>query len=123
MGAGADRRRVHGAGGQPVAGGPVSRTVERVGRQSDAADAHMLADMVRTDSHQLRPVAGDSPEAEAIEVVARSHKTLIWERTRHGQRLRHALRDYFPAALEASLTCMPVTPWSYWPPPPILGRR
>jgi hypothetical protein len=26
---------------------------------------------------------------------------LIWERTRHTQRLRHALRDYFPAALEA----------------------
>ncbi len=71
------------------------------GAKSDAADAHMLADMVRTDSHQLRPVAGDSAEAEAIKVVARAHKTLIWERTRHTQRLRHALRDYFPAALEA----------------------
>jgi hypothetical protein len=34
-------------------------------------------------------------------VVARVHKTLIWERTRHTQRLRHALREYFPAALEA----------------------
>jgi transposase len=71
------------------------------GAKSDAADAHMLADMVRTDSHQLRPVAGDSAEAEAIKVVTRAHKTLIWERTRHTQRLRHALRDYFPAALEA----------------------
>lgn len=29
------------------------------------------------------------------------HKTMIWERTRHIQRLRHALRDYFPAALVA----------------------
>ena len=71
------------------------------GAKSDAADAHVLADMVRTDSHQLRPVAGDSPEAEAIKVVSRAHKTLIWERTRHTQRLRHALREYFPAALEA----------------------
>jgi transposase len=71
------------------------------GAKSDAADAHMLADMVRTDSHQLRPAAGDSAEAEGIKVVARAHKTLIWERTRHTQRLRHALRDYFPAALEA----------------------
>jgi transposase len=71
------------------------------GAKSDAADAHTLADMVRTDSHQLRPVAGDTPEAEAVKVVARAHKTLIWERTRHTQRLRHALRDYFPAALEA----------------------
>lgn len=71
------------------------------GAKSDAADAHILADMVRTDSHQLRQVAADSPEAEAVKVVARVHKTLIWERTRHTQRLRHALREYFPAALEA----------------------
>lgn len=71
------------------------------GAKSDAADAHMLADMVRTDSHQLRPVAGDSDLAEAMKVVTRAHKTLIWERTRHTQRLRHALRDYFPAALAA----------------------
>jgi transposase len=47
------------------------------GAKSDAADAHLLADMVRTDSHQLRPVAGDSAEAEAIKVVTRTHKTLI----------------------------------------------
>ena len=53
------------------------------GAKSDAADAHTLADMVRTDRHQLRPVAGDSELAEAIKVVARAHKTLIWERTRH----------------------------------------
>ncbi|PXY28417.1 transposase [Prauserella muralis] len=71
------------------------------GAKSDAGDAHVLADMVRTHSHELRPVAGDSARAEAVKVVARTHKTLIWERTRHTQRLRHALRDYFPAALEA----------------------
>src|SRR5436190_7349985 len=41
------------------------------GAKSDAADAHMLADMVRTDSHQLRPVAGDSADAEAVKVVTR----------------------------------------------------
>ena len=61
----------------------------------------MLADMVRTDSHQLRLVAGDSEQAGAVKVVTRMHKTLIWERTRHVQRLRHALGEYFPAALEA----------------------
>ena len=71
------------------------------GAKSDAADAHILAGMVRTDAHQLRPVAGDSAGAEAVKVVARAHKTLIWERTRHTQRLRYALREYFPAALEA----------------------
>jgi len=71
------------------------------GAKSGGGDAHMLADMVRTDSHQLRPAAGDSAEAEAIKVLARTHKTLIWERTRAVQRLRHQLREYFPAALEA----------------------
>jgi transposase len=71
------------------------------GAKSDAGDAHVLADMVRTHAHELRSVAGDSPAVEAVKVVARTHKTLIWERTRHVQRLRHALRDYFPAALAA----------------------
>jgi Transposase/Transposase IS116/IS110/IS902 family len=71
------------------------------GAKSDAGDAHVLADMVRTDSHQLREAAGDSPEAEGIKVLARTHKTMIWERTREVQRLRHQLREYFPAALEA----------------------
>ena len=71
------------------------------GAKSDAADAHVLADMARTHAHELRPVAGDSAQAEAVKVVARTHKTLIWERTRHVQRMRHALRDYFPAALVA----------------------
>ena len=71
------------------------------GAKSDAGDAHVLADMARTHAHELRSVAGDSAQAEAIKVVARTHKTLIWERTRHTQRLRHALRDYFPAALAA----------------------
>jgi hypothetical protein len=71
------------------------------GAKSDTGDAHMLTDMVRTDSHQLRAVAGDTPDAGAVKVVARTHKTLIWERTRQVQRLRHQLRDYFPAALAA----------------------
>jgi transposase len=71
------------------------------GAKSDKGDSHILADMVRTDSHQLRPVAGDSPEAEAIKVAARAHQTLIWERSRHLLRLRAALREYFPGALDA----------------------
>lgn len=71
------------------------------GAKSDAADAHVLADMVRTDAHQLRLIAADSPAAQAIKVVARAHKTLIWERSRQVHRLRYQLRDFFPAALEA----------------------
>ena len=71
------------------------------GAKSDTGDAHVLADMVRTDRHQLRPVASDSVPAAAVKVVTRAHKTLIWERSRHTLRLRHALREFFPAALAA----------------------
>jgi transposase len=71
------------------------------GAKSDAGDAHTLADMVRTDRHQLRAVAGDSAQAQAVKVVARAHQTLIWDRHRHMLRLRSALREFFPAALAA----------------------
>ena len=70
------------------------------GTKSDAGDAKMLADLVRTDRHNHRQVAGDSPDAEAIRVMARGHQNLIWARTRHTNMLRSALREYYPAALE-----------------------
>ena len=71
------------------------------GAKSDRGDAHMLADVVRTDAHQLRPAAGDSLEAEAVKVLARTHKTLIWERAAVVLRLRAQLLEYFPAAVAA----------------------
>ena len=71
------------------------------GAKSDAGDAHALADMVRTDAHQLRPVAGDSALVEGVKIAARAHQNLIWDRHRQMLRLRSGLRDYFPAALAA----------------------
>jgi transposase len=71
------------------------------GAKSDASDAKLLADLVRTDRHNHRPIAGDSPEAEAIKVLARAHQNLIWTRTRHTNALRSALREYYPGALVA----------------------
>ena len=61
----------------------------------------MLADLVRTDRHNHRPIAGDTSAVEAIKVLARGHQSLIWARTRHTNALRSALREYYPAALEA----------------------
>jgi transposase len=71
------------------------------GAKSDASDAKLLADLVRTDRHNHRSVAGDSADAEAIRVLARAHQSLIWTRTRHTNALRNALREYYPAALAA----------------------
>jgi hypothetical protein len=77
------------------------------GAKSDGGDAHMLADAVRTDAHQLRSAAGDSPAAEAVKVLARTHKTLIWERTAVVLRLRAQLLEYFPAAVAALAKARP----------------
>ena len=71
------------------------------GAKSDPGDARVLADMVRTDAHQHRPVAADSDLAEAIKLVARSHQSAIWSRRRLANQVRSALREYYPAALEA----------------------
>ena len=71
------------------------------GAKSDAADAKLLADLVRTDRHNHRQIAGDSPDVEAIKVLARTHQSLIWARTRHANMLRSGLREYYPAVLEA----------------------
>jgi len=71
------------------------------GAKSDPSDAKLLADLVRTDRHNHRRIAGDSGAAEAIKVLARAHQNLIWARTRHTNGLRSALREYYPAALEA----------------------
>ncbi len=82
----------------------VDRYRDRVrvsGAKSDPGDARVLADMVRTDAHQHRPVAADSDLAEAIKLVARSHQSAIWSRRRLANQVRSALREYYPAAQEA----------------------
>jgi transposase IS116/IS110/IS902 family protein/transposase len=61
----------------------------------------VLADLVRTDRHNHRQVAGDSPLAEAVKVLARAHQSLIWARQRHVNALRSALREFYPGALAA----------------------
>jgi transposase len=71
------------------------------GAKSDAADAHLLAEIVRLDRAHHRPVAGDSEVAEHIKVAARAHQTMIWSRVRQVNALRSLLREYYPAALVA----------------------
>jgi transposase len=94
------------AGYQVVAVNPraASRYRERHGTSgatSDPGDAKVLADLVRTDRHNHRLVAGDSQLAEAIRVLARAHQSAIWSRQRQLNSLRSALRAFYPAALDA----------------------
>jgi hypothetical protein len=71
------------------------------GAKSDSADAKLLADLVRTDRHNHRPLEGDSEQAEAIKVLARAHQNLIWTRARQVAALRAGLLEYYPVALQA----------------------
>ena len=60
----------------------VSRYRDRhnvAGAKSDPGDAKVLADLVRTDRHNHRTVAGDSAEAAGLKVLARAHQNLIWD--------------------------------------------
>jgi len=67
------------------------------GAKSDPGDAKVLADL----RHLHREVAGDSELAEAVKVLARAHQGLIWSRQRQLNQLRNALREFYPAVLEA----------------------
>ena len=95
------------------------------GAKSDAGDAQVLSDMVRTDRHNHRLVAGDSDEVEAIKVLARAHQSMVWSRGRQTNLLRSTLREFYPAALVAfddlaspdALEVLRVAPT------PTLGRR
>jgi hypothetical protein len=55
---------------------------------------------VRTDYHQVSPIAGDSAQAEAMKVVTRARKTLVWERTPTWCGCA-GLPDFFPTVLAA----------------------
>jgi transposase len=71
------------------------------GAKSDPGDAKVLADLVRTDRHNHRPIAGDSDLVEGVKLLARAHQNAIWGRQRQVNALRSALREYYPGALEA----------------------
>jgi transposase len=71
------------------------------GAKSDPGDAKVLADLVRTDRHNHRPIAGDSDLAEGIKLLARAHQSAIWNRQRQVNALRSSLREYYPGALAA----------------------
>uniref|UniRef100_UPI003F4983AC IS110 family transposase n=1 Tax=Streptomyces achromogenes TaxID=67255 RepID=UPI003F4983AC len=69
--------------------------------KSDAADARVLANILRTDMAAHRPLPADSELVQAVAVLARAHQDAIWDKTQMVNRLRSHLREYYPAALQA----------------------
>ena len=69
--------------------------------KSDAVDALMLANILRTDRHVHRLLPADSELVRAIAVLARAGQDAAWNRQQIANQLRSVLREYFPAALTA----------------------
>ena len=63
-----------------------------------------------------------TPDAEAIKVLARTHQSLIWARTRHANMLRSGLREYYPAPWRPSIRSPMATRWPCWVAHPLPNR-
>lgn len=71
------------------------------GAKSDATDAVLLANIVRTDPGAHRPLPANTKAAQAIRVLARAQQDAVWTRQRIGNQIRDLLKDFYPAALAA----------------------
>ena len=71
------------------------------GAKSDATDAVLLANIVRTDAAAHRPLPADTELAQAIRVLARAQQDAVWARQQLGNQIRDLLKDFYPAALAA----------------------
>lgn len=70
-------------------------------KKSDAQDAAVLANILRTDSHAHRRMAEDSALVRAISVLARAQQDAVWKRQNLSNEIRSLLREYYPSALIA----------------------
>jgi transposase len=71
------------------------------GAKSDATDAVLLANIVRTDADAHRPLPADTELGQAIRVLARAQQDAVWARQQIANQIRDLLGDFYPAALAA----------------------
>lgn len=71
------------------------------GAKSDATDAVLLANIIRTDPDAHRPLPADTELAGAIRVLARAQQDAVWARQQIGNQIRDLLNDFYPAAIIA----------------------
>lgn len=71
------------------------------GVKNDQLDAWSLADALRLDGHAWKSLANQDPLIAELRLLTRDEIALIEQRTALVNQLIAALRDYYPAALEA----------------------
>ncbi|HEY6856956.1 MAG TPA: IS110 family transposase [Mycobacterium sp.] len=71
------------------------------GAKSDATDAVLLANILRTDRAAHRLLPADTELAQVIRVLARAQQDAVWARQQIGNQIRDLLKDFYPAAIVA----------------------
>jgi transposase len=70
------------------------------GGKSDATDAYLLADLLRTDGHRFKPLAPQSDDIRALRALVRGRDDLVATRVQLANQLRSLLQSFWPGAAE-----------------------
>lgn len=70
------------------------------GGKSDASDAYLLADLLRTDGHRFKPLAPECDEIRALRALVRGRDDLVATRVQLANQLRSLLQSFWPGAAE-----------------------
>lgn len=68
------------------------------GGKSDAGDAYILADLLRTDGHRFAPLAAPSDATRALRAAVRTRDDLVATRVQLANQLRSLLEGFWPGA-------------------------
>jgi transposase len=97
-----------------------------VGGRNDRLDAWSFADALRTDGHGWKALVPDDPRTQELRLLCRDEVQLIQQRTALVCQLKQALKEYYPAALEAFEDWTSPGSWAFvaaFPTPADLVRR
>src|SRR6201993_1110783 len=83
------------------------------GVKDDRLDAWSFADALRVDGHGWKALKPEEPLIKELRLLCRDEVSLIEQRTAFIQQLRHALAEYYPAALEAFEDWTSVSAWMF----------
>jgi transposase len=68
--------------------------------KSDAFDAYVLAEFLRTDQAHLRVLRPSSEKAQELKMLTRDQHRVVRHKTRLLHQLTHTLKEYYPRPLE-----------------------
>jgi transposase len=83
------------------------------GTKDDQLDAWTLADALRVDGHGWQPLPPHDPMVSELRLLCADEVELIGQRTALINQLQAALREYYPAALEAFTDWTSRGPWHF----------